>query len=79
MSELGCQAAVGLLHVHDFSVCSQDVELPEPEIRQTSVTQQLFSLPGISEEASAVTFGDVPFLVCDVPEEQENIWSGQPR
>lgn len=30
VSELSCQAAVGLLHVHDFGVGAQDVELAEP-------------------------------------------------
>ena len=30
MSELCCQAAVGLLHVHHFTVGSQNVELPKP-------------------------------------------------
>lgn len=30
VSELSCQAAVGLLHVHHFGVGAQDVELAEP-------------------------------------------------
>lgn len=31
MSELCCQTAVGLFHVHDFGVCPQNVKPPEPD------------------------------------------------
>lgn len=36
VSELCCQAAVGLLHVHDFCVGAQNVELAKPDHRNGS-------------------------------------------
>lgn len=30
VSEFCCQASIGLLHVHNLSVGSQDVEFPDP-------------------------------------------------
>lgn len=37
MSELCCQAAVRLLHVHDFGVCSQNVKLPKPDTQGVNI------------------------------------------
>lgn len=37
MSEFRCQAPVRLLHVHDFGVCSQNVELPKPGMKEAIV------------------------------------------
>lgn len=36
MSELCCQTAVRLLHIHDFGVRSQNVELPKPDVIHAS-------------------------------------------
>lgn len=46
MSELCCQASIRLLHVHNFGVCSQNVELPKPDIKESINQQSLTVVSG---------------------------------